>query len=99
MAKEFSKKLYASKAWRECRDGFIKSVFGLCKNFNKCHRPGVIVHHTERLTPENINDPDVTLNWNKLEYLCIECHNAVDSDKDVVRDDVVFDESGNLVKR
>ena len=99
MAKDFAKAFYNSKAWRDCRAGFIKSVFGLCKNHKQCHRPGLIVHHTERLTPEKINDPDVTLNWSKLEYLCIECHNAVDADKDVVRNDVCFDDQGNLVKR
>jgi hypothetical protein len=74
MAQEFAKAFYNSKAWKECREGFIQSVFGLCKNFNKCHRHGIIVHHTERLTRENINDPYITLNWDKLEYLCIECH-------------------------
>jgi hypothetical protein len=98
MAQEFAKAFYNSKAWKECREGFIQSVFGLCKNFNKCHRHGIIVHHTERLTPENINDPYITLNWDKLEYLCIECHNKVYCE-DITRDDVMFDSQGNLVKR
>ena len=98
MAKDFAKPFYNSKVWRGCRAAFISSVFGLCKNFNTCRRTGVIVHHTEILTPGNIDNPDVTLNWDKLEYLCIECHNAVESEN-VVRDDVMFDEAGNLVER
>lgn len=98
MAKDFAKSFYNSKEWRECRNGFIKSVFGLCKNFKVCHRPGVIVHHTVRLTPDNIDDPNVTLNWAKLEYLCTECHNAVYAE-DVLRPDVMFDETGQLIER
>lgn len=32
------------------------------------------VHHKVPLTPENINDPNVTLNWENLELLCKDCH-------------------------
>ena len=66
MAKDWAKAFYKSKAWLECRAAYILSVFGLCE---KCRRPGWIVHHKETLTPANINDPNVTLNWEKLEYL------------------------------
>lgn len=72
MAKEFSKGFYNSKAWKECRAAYIKSVFGLCE---RCGKLGYIVHHKEKLTPQNINDPGVTLNWGKLEYVCLDCHN------------------------
>ena len=37
--------------------------------------PGDEVHHKIRLTPENIKDPQVALNWNNLELLCKDCHN------------------------
>ena len=36
--------------------------------------PGEIVHHKIRLSPENINDPSVTLNFDNLELLCRDCH-------------------------
>lgn len=96
MAQAWAKAFYNSKAWQECRDGYIKSVFGLCE---KCGKPGYIVHHKERLTPWNINDPDVTLNWSKLQYLCLKCHNAIDADNDPVRDDIMFTPDGQLVER
>ena len=67
MAKPFAIQFYKSKAWQKCRAAYIQSVFGLCE---KCGRPGWIVHHKIKLTPANINDPNVTLNWDSLEYLC-----------------------------
>jgi hypothetical protein len=72
MAKEFAKPFYNSKEWKECRKAYIISVFGVCE---RCGRAGYIVHHKEKLTPENINNPDVTLNFKKLEYVCLQCHN------------------------
>lgn len=94
MAQDFAKAFYNSQAWQDCRDGYISSVHGLCED---CQKPGYIVHHKERLTPENINDPDVTLNWEKLKYLCLECHNAVDADG-VTRDGLKFNEHGQLIQ-
>ena len=50
----------------------------------RCYAKGLIVvgskqqplevHHKIPLTPENINDPSVTLNWDNLELLCKDCH-------------------------
>lgn len=98
MAKEFAKAFYKSKAWIDCRNAFIKSVFGLC---NRCGRPGYIVHHKEVLTPNNINDPNVTLNWDKLEYLCQECHNKEHDfnreKKSSTRKGLIFNDKGELV--
>ena len=96
MAQEFAKKFYKSKAWLKCRDGFIKSVYGLC---NRCGKPGYIVHHKEVLTPANINNPYVTLNWNKLEYLCLDCHNKEHNSKySSVQCGLRFDDEGNLIE-
>ena len=77
--KDFSKAFYKSAAWQHCRDGYIKSVGGLCERCLKRGLivPGYIVHHKCYLTPENIQDPDVSLNWDNLEYLCQPCHNAI----------------------
>ena len=78
MAKDFSKAFYGSKAWQQCRDAYIahrKSVDGgMCEN---CHEvPGYIVHHKIELTPDNINDPNITLEFENLKYDCHICHNA-----------------------
>lgn len=77
MAKEYAKKFYQSKQWRQCREAFIASVGGLCTRCLKRGEvtAGYIVHHKTYITPQNINDPSVTLNFDNLEYLCRGCHN------------------------
>ena len=75
--KEFAKAFYKSKEWERCRAGYIKYVGGLCE---RCLSrgdidPGLIVHHKCYLTPENITDPAITLSYDNLELLCLDCHN------------------------
>ena len=74
----FTQPFYSSPAWKACRAAYIKSVGGLCERCRKAGRitAGAEVHHKVRLTPENINDPRVTLAWNNLELLCEACHKA-----------------------
>ena len=74
---ERTKAFYKTKEWQKCRDGYIKSVKGLCERClaNGQIVPGYIVHHKKYVTPENMNDPSITLNWDNLEYLCLTCHN------------------------
>ena len=98
MAKEFAKKFYKSTAWKKCRADYIKSVYGLCE---RCNKPGYIVHHKILLTPSNINNPDVTLNWDNLEYLCLDCHNKehnFERSKSVTRGGLRFNKNGELVE-
>lgn len=100
MAREFSKTFYNSKAWLECRTGYIASVLGLCEDCRERGKaiPGYIVHHKIELTPNNIHDINITLNWDNLRYLCLDCHNRVNN-PDVTREDVMFNEYGELVKK
>jgi 5-methylcytosine-specific restriction endonuclease McrA len=97
MAREFSKKFYNSKAWEKCRESYKQSVHGLCE---RCGQPGDEVHHKIYLTPENINNPDITLNWHSLELLCATCHSIEHNRKykEVVREGLRFDNLGNLVE-
>lgn len=96
MAKPFAKKFYKSKAWQRCRASYITSAFGLCE---RCGGAGLIVHHKILLTPENINNPEVTLSWENLELLCLDCHNREHGNaEDVVRDGLRFDERGELIE-
>ncbi len=98
MAKSWSKKFYNSKAWKECRKAYISKVFGMCE-FN-CGESGYIVDHIEELTPENINDPNITLNHENLQYLCLECHNKKTFGKySPLREDVEFNSHGELVRK
>ena len=74
--KDFAAGFYKSQAWKRTRTAYAKAQGGLCE---KCYAqgkivPGEIVHHKIQLTPANINDTTVTLNWNNLELVCRECH-------------------------
>lgn len=79
MAKEYAKKFYSSKKWQDCRNGYAAMRGHLCENCLRqgVYKPGVIVHHVEELTPMNIDNPEITLNWNNLELLCRECHDKI----------------------
>lgn len=75
---EYAERFYKSKAWQACRLSYVKAVGGLCEECLKQGRynPGVIVHHKVHITPENINSPEVTMNFANLELLCRDCHAA-----------------------
>jgi len=74
--KEYARQFYSSAAWRDTRAAYTASVGGLCE---RCKakgklKPAEIVHHKIHLTPENISDPSIALNWSNLEALCRDCH-------------------------
>ncbi len=103
MAQKFSKSFYNSKAWKECRKAYIQSVTGLCETCLEKGRiePGKILHHKTMLTPQNINDPYITLNWDNLIYECQDCHNQEGhgkEKKELLREGLMFDANGDLVK-
>ena len=67
---------YTTRAWRKCRKGFLAARGGLCE---RCLAKGLIVpgeevHHKIKLTPENISNPAISLDWGNLELLCKDCH-------------------------
>ena len=73
---KFAHGFYVSHAWIKCRRAYAEHVGGLCE---RCFAdgkivPGTQVHHRIRLTPDNINKPEISLNWKNLELLCDECH-------------------------
>ena len=75
---EFADAFYRSRTWRRCRARYLQHVGGLCE---RCLQRGLTVpaeqvHHKIRLTPENLNDPAISLNWDNLEALCMTCHQA-----------------------
>lgn len=76
MAKDYSKRFYKSKAWQYTRDAYAKSAGGLCEECLRkgIYKPGEIVHHKQELTPDNINNPEISLSWDNLELLCRDCH-------------------------
>lgn len=76
MAKDFSKAFYSSKTWQNTRNAYVKSVGGLCEDCMQhgIYTAGVIVHHIEELTPNNIHNPEVALSFKNLKLVCRDCH-------------------------
>lgn len=76
MAKEFAKQFYNSAIWIRTSKAYAVSKFFICE---KCGKPATryIVHHKIQLTPENIRDPAVALDWKNLQLVCLRCHNAI----------------------
>ncbi len=76
MARAFAKQFYSSKAWQDCRDGYAAYRGHLCEYCLRrgLYTPGEVVHHVIELTPNNITDPGITLNWDNLRLVCRECH-------------------------
>lgn len=74
--RDFAALFYKSKAWQHCRDAYARSKRGLCERclMQGRYNAGVIVHHKIHLTPDNINDPNITLNPDNLMLLCRDCH-------------------------
>jgi len=93
--KPWARSFYKGKAWRKCRDAYFTLRHGLCE---RCHSSGKIVHHTVYLTPENISDPNISLNHGKLELLCQDCHNKEHHANEIVEYGLRFDENGDLVQ-
>ncbi len=96
--KPYAEEFYSSKAWQKCRAAYKKSVGGLCEI---CLAKGMIVpaeivHHKIELTPENINDPTITLNWSNLCCLCRE-HHAEVHNKYTKR--YTIDDTGHVISR
>ena len=79
MAKEFAKRFYSSKAWQDCRNERMKMSHHLCDNClaKGIYKPAKYVHHVEELTPFNIHRPEVALNFDNLQCVCVECHNEI----------------------
>jgi len=102
MAKEYAAPFYASEAWHRCRLGYIRhrrSVDGgMCEECGEA--PGFIVHHIKHITPRNIHDTRVTLEWDNLEYVCKACHDRIHEYcgmSEAPKRAITFDKQGNPV--
>ena len=97
MAKEYAKEFYKSTKWLRCKNAFLASKNYECE---RCGALAVVVHHRKYITPENISDPNITLNWDNLQALCLDCHNEVHGrgSRKVIADGLMFDKNGNVVK-
>lgn len=114
LSRDFARKFYHSRPWKDTRDAYmghpVERSGGICPP-GMCERcfdsgrlvPAEIVHHKTHLTPENIDDPAVSLGFGNLERLCRACHAAEHPEVygwDVSHAPrVAFDEYGNVVMR
>lgn len=76
LMKEYAESFYFSPAWRKTAKAYTKSVGGLCE---RCREKGIVragqlVHHKVHITPDNIGDVNITLNWDNLQLVCRDCH-------------------------
>lgn len=96
MAKEYAEPFYKSTSWRKTRNSYFIKQCGLCE---RCGNSGKIVHHKIYITPKNINEPSITLNWDNLELLCQDCHNKEHISSDNIDKSLMFDTEGNIVQK
>ena len=104
----FAHKFYHSRQWRTVREFVWDRSHGLCERCasNGKMKPADVIHHVIPLTPENMGDPDISLNPNRLMALCHDCHAEVHKQigigvigsrsKEEPR--VGFDSEGNVVR-
>lgn len=95
MAKEFSRKFYNSGAWVKTSKAYKISKFGICE---KCGAVGEEVHHIIPLTPSNINNPAITLNWDNLMLLCRSCHELIEEKAPATIQGIIFTEDGQVME-
>lgn len=96
MARDFSKPFYNSKQWQQVRDYILKRDRYLCQI---CGQPAEEVHHIEKLTPGNINDPAISMHESNLVSLCRDCHFAQHKPERKTTDvdeEYYFDENGMI---
>lgn len=99
MAKDFAEAFYHSTQWKKMRDYIFKKECGICERCNGVNGPGEIVHHKIYLTPDNINNPLITLNEENLELLCRVCHAIEHNGQSPTEESLTFDADGNLIER
>lgn len=103
---------YRTKAWKDNRKAFALSKYCICERCGrsvyvdgindylpKGKRLRYIVHHKEYLNDSNYTDDNVSLDWNNLELLCIDCHNNEHTKNVPTRKGLAFDDMGNLVEK
>ena len=96
MAKEWAKAFYNSPQWQAVRREVLRRDHYTCAH---CYGRAEEVHHIIELTPDNINDMNISLNPDNLISLCHDCHSKIThGNTGDVREGFVFDEEGNVIK-
>ena len=77
MAQVWAKNFYNSKAWRSLRERLIVENNFLCSECGESYlndSTQLVGHHIKELTPENINDANISLNPDNIKIICRKCH-------------------------
>ena len=102
MAKDYARPFYDSKEWRKTREAYLQSQHYICE---RCGGAASVVHHIRYIKPWNVNDPDITLNWDNLKAVCEKCHAEEHSQDMKARgqaarlNGIAFDDEGNVIKQ
>jgi 5-methylcytosine-specific restriction endonuclease McrA len=83
--KEWQNKFYTSKEWFEVRNFIRQRDKMKCCRCGKIIKGKSIVDHIKEITPQNLNDKDITLNPNNLQLLCLDCHNKKTRDDKTIQ--------------
>ena len=95
MNKDYAKVFYHSKKWKDINRAYMISKNYICE---RCGSLARIVQHKKYITPNTINDPDITLNWSNLEALCMNCHTNEHLKSEICSNEVRFTDNGDLIK-
>ena len=105
MSQGFATAFYHDVRWLKNRKAYLMKPIetpmgtippGMCE---RCFErgelvPARVVHHKIHLTPENINDPHITLNFSNFQRLCQDCHAEVHSGRQPSR--VTYNPDGTI---
>lgn len=81
---------YNSSIWKKTRKAYKLYRMNICE---RCNGIGYFVHHKKYIDAKNVNDSNITLNFDNLELLCKECHNKEHFEQELCYE---FDEDGQL---
>lgn len=104
VARDFAYAFYNSSRWQNTRKAYMRMGQGLCERClaKGIYKPAEIVHHKVHLSPANIDDPSITLDYGNLERLCRDCH--AEAHPEIYGSEtecmmrVGFDKDGNVVR-
>ncbi len=94
--KDYARSFYKGAAWRKTQAAYMVSQCYICE---RCGNAARVVHHKTYIDPQNIGDPNITLSWDNLEALCLDCHNAEHMSTDACAEGLMFDRDGYVVKK
>lgn len=95
MAKEYAESFYNGSRWRRASKGYLSSKHYICE---QCGQPASICHHVIHITPVNIHDPNITLNWDNMRAMCHDCHTRLHMSKPVCAEGLKFDSNGDIIQ-